>query len=69
MGRKERKIVRKADEKEIHKLMKTEKIPKHGADEKSSAERRGPRAEPSRTHAPQQKSIFIRSPRRRGREA
>ena len=37
MGRKERKIVRKADEKEIHTLMKTEKIPKHGADEKSSA--------------------------------
>ena len=36
MGRKERKIVRKADEKEIHKLMKTETVPKHGSDEKLS---------------------------------
>jgi hypothetical protein len=36
MGRKDRKIVRKADEKEISKLMKTETAPKHGADEKSS---------------------------------
>jgi hypothetical protein len=36
MGRKERKIVRKADEKEIDKLMKTETISKQGTDEKLS---------------------------------
>jgi hypothetical protein len=36
MGRKDRKIVRKADEKEISKLMKTETAPKRGVDEKSS---------------------------------
>jgi hypothetical protein len=36
MDRKDRKIVRKADEKEISKLMKTETVPKHGTDDKSS---------------------------------
>ena len=36
MGRKERKIVRKADEKEINKLMKTESVPTHSTGEKLS---------------------------------
>jgi hypothetical protein len=36
MDRKDRKVVRKADKKEISKLMKTETTPKHGADERSS---------------------------------
>jgi hypothetical protein len=53
MGRKDRKIVRKADEKEISKLMKNETVPKHGADEKSSMSKLAkmpsePRKSPSR---------------------
>jgi hypothetical protein len=41
MSRKDRKIVHKADEKEISELMKTETVPKHGADEKSSMSKLG----------------------------
>jgi hypothetical protein len=37
MGRRRQGIIRKGDEKEISKLLKTEKVPKHGADKKSSA--------------------------------
>jgi hypothetical protein len=53
MGRKDRKIVRKADEKEISKLMKSETVAKHGADEKSSMNKLAkmppePRKSPSR---------------------
>jgi hypothetical protein len=36
MGRKERKIVRKADQKEIDRLMKTETVPTHGTGENLS---------------------------------
>jgi hypothetical protein len=47
MGRKDRKIDRKADEKEISKLTKIETVPKHGVDEKSSMPSE-PRKSPSR---------------------
>ena len=37
MGRKDRKAIRKADDKEISRLLKTENASKHGAGRKSSA--------------------------------
>jgi hypothetical protein len=37
MGRNARKVIRQGDEKEIHKLLKTESARRHGTDEKSPA--------------------------------
>jgi hypothetical protein len=35
MGRNARKVIRRGDEREIHKLLKTESARRHGTDEKS----------------------------------
>jgi hypothetical protein len=48
MGRKDRKIVRKADDKEISKLMKTETFPNHRADAKTSKSRPTPMSSATR---------------------